>query len=69
MSAVLEAKTAMRQLAKKADEVVKDASLTNAEKKESLDRIEADIKSHADTISLHEQANRLVGGAETAPEE
>jgi len=69
MSAVLEAKTAMRQLATKAQEVVTDASLTQAEKQESLDRIEADIKSHAATISMHEQAQRLVAGGEAAPEE
>jgi HK97 family phage major capsid protein len=45
MSAVIEAKTAMRTLATKAQEVVKDDSLTNAEKKTNLDNIEADIKS------------------------
>jgi HK97 family phage major capsid protein len=69
MSAVLEAKTAMRQLATKAQEVVTDASLTQAEKQESLDKIEADIKSHAATIKMHEQAQRLVAGGEAAPEE
>jgi HK97 family phage major capsid protein len=69
MSAVLEAKTAMRQLATKAQEVVVDASLTQAEKQESLDKIEADIKSHAATISMHAQAQRLVAGGEAAPEE
>ena len=66
MSAVLEAKTAMRQLATKAQEVVKDASMTQAEKKTSLDKIEADIKGYAETVSLHEQAARLVGGADAA---
>jgi HK97 family phage major capsid protein len=69
MSAVLEAKTAMRQLATKAQEVVTDASLTQAQKQESLDKIETDIKSHAATISMHEQAQRLVAGGEAAPEE
>lgn len=68
MSAMLEAKTAMRQLAKKADEVVKDADLTNAEKKTSLDAIEADLKTHSDVISMHEQAQRLIAGGESAPE-
>ena len=68
MSAVLEAKTAMRQLATKAQEVVSNADLTQAEKKTALDAIEADIKGHAETISLHEQANRLMAGGETAPE-
>lgn len=68
MSAVLEAKTAMRNLAAKAQDVVADASLTNAEKKNYLDKIDADIKSHAETISLHEQANRLMAGGEAAEE-
>ncbi|MGZ4530736.1 MAG: phage major capsid protein [Mycobacteriaceae bacterium] len=68
MSAVLEAKTAMRQLATKAQEVVTDAALTQAEKKNSLDKIEADIKGYAETISLHEQAQRLMEGGEAAPE-
>lgn len=68
MSAVLEAKTAMRQLATKAQEVVSNADLTQAEKKTTLDAIEADIKGYAETISLHEQANRLMAGGEAAPE-
>jgi len=68
MSAVLEAKTAMRQLATKAQEVATAADLTNSEKKTALDKIEADIKGHAETISLHEQAQRLTAGGETAPE-
>jgi HK97 family phage major capsid protein len=68
MSAVLEAKTAMRQLATKAQEVVTNGDLTQAEKKTALDKIEADIKTHAETVSLHEQANRLIEGGESAPE-
>jgi hypothetical protein len=69
MSAVLEAKTAMRQLAKKAQEVVDDDGLTQAEKVTTLDQIEADIKGHSDTIALHEKAQRLISGGESAPEE
>src|SRR5213076_282356 len=69
MSAVIEAKTAMRTLAAKAQDVVKYDSLSNAEKKTSLDKIEADIKGHSDTIAMHEQAKRLVSGADAAPEE
>ncbi|HET8768681.1 MAG TPA: phage major capsid protein [Pedococcus sp.] len=68
MSAVLEAKTAMRQLATKAQEVVTNGDLTQAEKKTALDKIEADIKTYAETVSLHEQANRLIEGGESAPE-
>jgi len=68
MSAVLEAKTAMRQLASKAQEVATATDLTNSEKKSALDKIEADIKGHSETISLHEQAQRLVAGGDAAPE-
>jgi HK97 family phage major capsid protein len=69
MSAVLEAKTAMRQLATQAQEVVKDASLTQAEKQERLDKFDADIKVHETTIKQHEQVERMVGGADATPEE
>ncbi len=63
MSAVLEAKTAMRSLAAKAQEVVKSDDLTNAEKKTALDSIEADLKSHAETVDLHEKAGRMLSGS------
>ena len=70
MSVVLEARTAMRQLATKAQEVVVNGDLTNAEKKTSLDIIEADIKAHADTIVMHERAHRmLAGGSDVADEQ
>lgn len=69
MSAVLEAKTAIRQLANQANEVVKDATLTQAEKQERLDKFDADIKSHETTIKQYEQVERMVGGADAAPEE
>lgn len=69
MSAVLEAKTAMRNLAKKAQEVVVDDSLTQAEKMTTLDQIEADIKTHSDTVALHEKAKRLAQGGEVADDE
>lgn len=70
MSVVLEARTAMRQLATKAQEVVVNGDLTNAEKKTSLDIIEADIKAHADTIDMHERAHRmLAGGSDVADEQ
>jgi HK97 family phage major capsid protein len=68
MSAVIEAKRAMAELGSKASAVVADATLTNAEKKTRLDQYQADLKSHSDTIALHEQAARLIGGGEAAPE-
>lgn len=58
MSRVLEAKTAMRRLAAEAQSLTKSgASL--AEKQTKLDAIEAEMKAHRETISLHEGANRL----------
>jgi HK97 family phage major capsid protein len=68
MSAVIEAKRAMAQLGTKAQEVLKDDTLTNAEKKTRLDAYQADLKSHSDTIALHEQAARLIGGGEAPAE-
>jgi HK97 family phage major capsid protein len=66
MSAVIEAKRAMAELGTKAQAVVADDTLTNAEKKTRLDQYQADLKAHSDTIALHEQAARLIGGAEEA---
>jgi len=68
MSALLEAKNGMRSLATKASQTVSDDSLTMAEKKTALDKIDADMKSYADVIAVHEQASRLMAGGESAPE-
>jgi len=68
MSAVIEAKRAMAELGTKAQQVVSDDTLTNAEKKTRLDAYQSDLKSYADTIALHEQAQRLAVGGEAAPE-
>lgn len=69
MSALLEAKTAMRQLATRAQEIIANDDLTQAEKKTAIDQIEVDIKGHADTIALHERTQRLISGADAAPDE
>lgn len=69
MSALLEAKTAMRQLAKKAQEIVVDDTLTQAEKKTAIDQIEVDIKGHSETIALHEKAQRLISGGESTDDQ
>lgn len=69
MSAVIEAKRAMAELGTKAQAVVADNTLTNAEKKTRLDQYQADLKAHSDTIALHEQASRLIGGGDAAPAE
>ena len=67
-TSVIEAKNGMRVLATKAAEVVADDSLTTAEKKSNLDKIETDLKAYSETISIHEQAQRLMAGGESAPE-
>lgn len=68
MSAVIEAKRAMAALGTKAQEVVADGTLTNAEKKTRLDAYQEDLKGYSDTIALHEQAQRLISGGESAPD-
>lgn len=65
MSATIEARTAMRHLVKKAQEVAADPRLTSAQKSATLDKIEADIKSHSQTFALHNQALWLATGAES----
>jgi HK97 family phage major capsid protein len=62
------AKEAMKLLATKAQEVVKDETKSFAERREELDKIEADIKSHADEVAVHVKARELAGAAESAPE-
>jgi HK97 family phage major capsid protein len=69
MSAIVEAKSAMRRLATKAQEVVNDDSVTMAEKKTVLENIQTEIKSYEETISLHEKANRLMDGGEAVDAE
>jgi HK97 family phage major capsid protein len=69
MSAVDDAKRGMAELGTKAQRVLADDSLSLAEKKNRLDAYQADLKSYSETISLHEQAKRLVSGADVAPEE
>lgn len=62
------AKEGMRTLAAKAASVVADDTKTHAERRTELDKIEADLKKFSDEVSLHEQARRLVAGADVAPE-
>ena len=62
MSSVIEAKTAMRGLATKAAATVANPNLTNAAKKNILDQIDVDLKAHSQTITVHEQASRLMSG-------
>jgi len=69
MSSIIEAKNGMRTLAKKAKDTVSDDKLTNAEKKTVLDQVDVDLKAFAETIAIHEQAQRLMVGGESAPED
>lgn len=62
------AKESMKTLATKAKEVVADETKTFAERREELNKIEADIKGFADEIAAYEQARRIMGGAETSEE-
>ncbi|HET6911620.1 MAG TPA: phage major capsid protein [Mycobacteriales bacterium] len=62
------AKEKMRELATKAKEVVADEAKSLADKRTELDKIEADLKTYSDEVALHEQARRLVTGADSAPE-
>lgn len=60
------AKEGMRTLATKAQETVSSTELSTAEKREALNKIEADIKSFSDEIAMYEQAQRLISGGESA---
>lgn len=62
------AKEAMRLLATKAQEVVKDETKSFAERRAELDKIEAEIKEHSDEVAVHVKARELAGGADSAPE-
>jgi len=64
VSATLEARTALRQLAAEAGTVVKSARMNPTQKKARLDGIEAEMKAAKETIEMHESAGRLmVGGS------
>jgi HK97 family phage major capsid protein len=62
------AKEGMRELAAKAKTVFEDDTKSAADKRAELDKIEVDLKSFSDEISVHEQAQRLMSGGETAEE-
>jgi HK97 family phage major capsid protein len=62
------AKEAMKLLATKAQEVVKDETKSFAERREELDKIEAEIKGHADEVAVHVKARALAGSGEAVEE-
>jgi HK97 family phage major capsid protein len=65
---LIEAKSAMRDLGTKAQEVVDDATLTGAEKMTRLEAYHVDLKAAQDVVAVHESASRLMVGGEAAPE-
>ena len=65
MSSVIFAKNAMRDLATKAAATMANADLSTAQKKTVLDQIMVDQKAHVKTITVHEQAQRLMVGGES----
>jgi Phage capsid family len=65
MPSVIEAKTAMRDLATKSAETVLNKSLTNVQKKTVLDQVAIELKQHQATLTIHENAQRLMVGGES----
>jgi HK97 family phage major capsid protein len=55
MTTLAEAKSKVRELSKKALDTVEDASLTNAEKKNVLDKVEPEIKTWTDEVQTLER--------------
>lgn len=59
-------KAAMQKLAADAQDVVASKSLSTAEKKSALERIETEIKGHSDELALDRQARAFITGASSA---
>lgn len=68
MSSLIEAKAGMRTLGTKAQEVANDSTLSSAEKMTRLEAYSTEMKGYSDIVSVHEAAQRLVAGGESAPE-
>lgn len=64
MSAEQAAKAAIARLAAEAKSLPENTTMTNAQKAEKLDAIEAELKDHSDTVSLAAKARRLAVGGE-----
>jgi HK97 family phage major capsid protein len=65
MSAVLESRTAIRGLVREAEQLVKNRALTTVQKNAKMDKIEAQIKGHNETIRLHESSRRLLSAGDS----
>jgi HK97 family phage major capsid protein len=66
MSYAIEAKRALSELGTKAQNVLKDSSLTNAAKKIELDKLSAEAKQHQDSLALGQKASMLMAGGESS---
>lgn len=64
MPTLKEHKDAMGELAAKASRIAADSTLSNSEKKAALDQLQEEIKDHSDAVALHEQAKRIIHGAD-----
>lgn len=62
---LISARTDLREIALKAQKVVLDDSLTQAEKQNFLDNLESDKTKALDEIKLHEHVQRFMSGAES----
>jgi hypothetical protein len=59
---VISAKTAMRALGIKAQQITDNPLMTSAEKLTELKAMGVDLKRHQATIAMHEQSSRLMSG-------
>lgn len=62
----LEAKTQMKEYAAAAKSIADDSALSLTEKKERLDKVEADLKNASAVIAVDAQAKRLMAGGDSA---
>jgi HK97 family phage major capsid protein len=65
MSNIIEARTALRNLAAKAQATVDNKSMTNAQKKTVLEGLDIELKTHLATLEVHKTAGMLMGGGES----
>lgn len=64
MSNVIEARRAIAELGAKSQAILNNKSLTNDVKKSQLDGLQAELKQHQDTITMSQQAGKLMAANE-----
>lgn len=65
MPNVIEARTAIRELSRKAQEVADNKSFSAKQKLAMLDTMSAELKTHQDVIATSDRAKSLIGGADS----